>query len=251
MSYLFSNDNIYLIGQTESTNDYAAALAQKTDKNLFAVMAKEQTKGKGQAGNVWFSEKESSITLSICLKPEFIEPQQQFELNKITALSVRDFLCQAGCLAENVHIKWPNDVLIHKKKTAGILTENIIAGHRYKQAVIGVGININQTSFPNDLPNATSLAIETGKQFDTENLGVAFLKIFEKWLSVLIDNDLEKIHTAYLDALYLFGVPAKFKFNNKEAATATIKGVDHYGRLLLHTRDNQTVLCQMKEVAYL
>ena len=139
-----------------STNDLAKELAYKVPKGT-VIVAETQTKGRGRMGRNWFSEKSSCILTSIILKPK-IRPEKTIALTQIAALAV------VRAIEEVCHmktkIKWPNDIILNSKKVCGILTEMSSEIDVVNYVVIGIGINVNCTDFPNDLKGkATSLTV--------------------------------------------------------------------------------------------
>ena len=130
--------------------------------------AHEQTSGKGQRGKSWATERGANIILSIVLKPDFLQPTQQFQLSASIAVAARQFF--DGYDRDSIKIKWPNDIYWRDRKLGGILIENIIRskpeGGNWDWAVVGIGANINQTNFGTELKNPTSLKQITGKSFD-------------------------------------------------------------------------------------
>lgn len=139
-----------------------------------ALLALEQTKGKGQRGKEWLTAPGQNITMSTAISLKSALPaadlakwrQFPFLLSVCTALSCYDFIKAAG--VDNVSIKWPNDLYIDDRKAGGILIENILRSGNWEWAVIGTGINVNQQYFP-ALTKATSLGLATGKSFEVIN----------------------------------------------------------------------------------
>lgn len=145
---------------TDSTNDEARRLIKKGEGEGLVVMAARQTRGKGKPGSAWFSPP-GNLYLSVVIKP-YKNFKQLSAVTLFSALAVRATIVKLTKLP--AVIKWPNDLRIHGKKTAGILTERLASGH----LIIGIGLNVNSTrrSWPADLQHtATSLRIETGKKY--------------------------------------------------------------------------------------
>ena len=153
-----------ILSSVDSTNNYAMA---KLHAGMvvpgMSFLALEQTAGKGQRGRQWQAPPGENITMSIVLQPVSYEP---FSLSAAVALGCYDFI--KACGAENVSIKWPNDLYIGDRKAGGILIENLVNGGRVKQAVAGIGINLNSAP---DLPGAISLASALGARFSLPEAG--------------------------------------------------------------------------------
>lgn len=124
------------------------------------LAAREQTAGRGQRGNTWFSEPGKNLTFSVVMKfpAGFLAAANAFVLNCLCSVSVVDFL---ACYGVNAAVKWPNDIYVSGRKICGMLLENGLSEGFVSHSVMGIGINVLQTEFPN-LANATSLALALG-----------------------------------------------------------------------------------------
>ena len=140
------------------------------------LAAREQTAGRGQRGNTWFSAPGENLTFSIVLKDLPLKAPEAVRLNYMTSVAVASYLESHGVEAS---IKWPNDIYVSGKKICGMLIENVLgANGEIKASVVGIGINLNQKSFP-QLANATSLSLCTGKAYELEAELGKFLSLFE------------------------------------------------------------------------
>src|ERR1051326_8661438 len=156
--------NIHHVVQADSTNSVAmrgAALAgqhpEETPEGA-VFLAEEQTAGRGRSTHSWYSERGTGIYCSFLIRPA-MAPAEALWLSLIAAVAVQDAVRETTGLATD--IRWPNDLLINDKKFAGILTEMSSEGSRVHHAVVGIGVNVNQKSFPDDLNgSATSMSIE-------------------------------------------------------------------------------------------
>jgi BirA family biotin operon repressor/biotin-[acetyl-CoA-carboxylase] ligase len=184
-----------------STNDLMAQMSAKNQLHEGAIIiTKHQTKGKGQRGNQWDSPEGKNLTFSILLKPNFLKPSQQFELNRMTTLALLDVAKNLSSDAK-VFVKWPNDLILNKKKVAGILIENSINQNSISESIVGIGLNVNQTE--DILPTATSLAHQFGKEFDLESLLLDIVQRLEHYYLILRSGDFRFIHELYESKLYL------------------------------------------------
>ncbi|MFZ0636699.1 MAG: biotin--[acetyl-CoA-carboxylase] ligase, partial [Candidatus Acidiferrales bacterium] len=146
---------IYHFLKVESTNDIAMRLGDEGEPHGALVIAEEQTAGRGRAGRSWTSEKSAGIYCTVLLRPA-ISPVQASLLTLVAGLAARDAVAEE--LDSAPDIRWPNDLLVGGRKFCGILTEMHAEPDRVHYAVVGIGINVNQTRIPADLaPNATSL----------------------------------------------------------------------------------------------
>lgn len=129
------------------------------------LVAHHQAAGKGQFGREWHAEPGHHLAMSIILKPENVLASELPRFSKLISLAICRVLEKLDP-GFQPKIKWPNDILLNGKKTAGILIENALAGNRIQHIIAGIGMNINETHFPPDLPNAISLAQVSGNEFD-------------------------------------------------------------------------------------
>lgn len=159
-----------VLDSVDSTNNYAMAqIHASLAKHGDAFFACRQTGGKGQRGNTWLTGNGENIALSIIVDPKPLQVAEQFHLSVAVALGCCDFF--SGYAGAETTIKWPNDIYWRDRKAGGVLIENVIGKDawgksRWKFAVTGVGININQAQFDPVLTQAVSLKQITGKHFD-------------------------------------------------------------------------------------
>ena len=196
----------------DSTNKYAMALVhgdilpdgQGEPQHGMAIFSHEQTAGKGQRSKNWVSEKDANIALSILLNPFPFSIPDQFKLSVCIAVSTSDLFSKYA--GDETKIKWPNDIYWCDRKAGGILIENIIQSSQsvsyWQWAVIGIGVNINQTVFDPDLPNPVSLKQITGKNYEPIELAKELCSIIEKNYQTLITGNFKLFFTKYQTHLY-------------------------------------------------
>ena len=220
----------------DSTNNYLRQLVhEKTIEPGTVVFAREQLLGKGQRGNAWTSEKDANIMLSILLNPYPIPLSLQFHLSACISVALYDFFYKHA--GEETKIKWPNDLYWRDKKAGGILIESVVGSQEsgvrnWKWAIVGIGININQTFFSPDLPNPVSLKQITGKNFDPVTLAKELCTFLDKRFHQLISGGFKKIYQDYLSHLYKKDQSVKLKKDNR-VFEATIKSVSSQGELIV------------------
>jgi BirA family transcriptional regulator, biotin operon repressor / biotin---[acetyl-CoA-carboxylase] ligase len=162
----------YRIGST-NTEAMEAAATGATEGSVF--LAEEQTAGRGRGAHTWHSARSQGIHCSVILRPS-LPPSEVLILSLAAGLAVQDAVRQIDSKVEP-DLKWPNDLLINGKKFSGILTEMSAEPTRVRYAVVGIGINVNQTQFPDDLQSiATSLRLATGTEWSRFELCAALLK---------------------------------------------------------------------------
>lgn len=231
----------------ESTNKYCEALDLAEVEDFTCYWALAQTAGIGQRGNHWESAPGKNLTFSLVLHPAFLPADRQFRLTQALSLALVDFLSTFN-IQHSTFIKWPNDIYVDGHKICGTLVSTRLQGNVIASAVCGIGLNVNQTVFPDWVPNPTSLGLLTGRTFELEPLLHRLLACIDVRYSALrtgLDPEPE-----YLAHLMNLGVPARYIYNNDELE-ATVTGVDPHGRLLLTASDGRRLSCGMKEIQFL
>lgn len=165
----YNNPPIIELDSIDSTNNYAMGLidADKAQHGL-TITTMQQTAGKGQRGRQWVDTPGESLLMSIIVVPT-CTIDEQFAFNASVAVAVAEVL-EEIYKKWQIRIKWPNDIIINDKKTGGILIENIIRGSSWSYSVIGLGLNILQLQFDDNLPYATSLKVASSIDFDIKAL---------------------------------------------------------------------------------
>lgn len=224
----------------DSTNIYAM---DQVKANLAAhgtaYFAQSQTAGKGQKGKQWLSEPGENIILSVVLDSTFLTLSRQFSLSVMVSLACKDLL--QTYLPEDLAIKWPNDIYWCDRKAAGILIENAIVANNsklinngapiWKFAIIGIGININQTQFDSTLKQAVSLKQITGKAYDVVQLAKELHVCVMNAVDNLLAQNEQPIIQQYNAVLYKKGQQVKMKVADVFFET-TIQEVNDTGQLL-------------------
>lgn len=252
MPPLFVGNTVIKLDKTESTNSYAIALLRK--QKVFegtVIYTLNQTNGRGQRGNEWSSEPLKNLTFSLILTPNFLTADQQFLLTQMISLAICDFVAAIGNNSlsnDKIGIKWPNDILIDKKKVCGVLIENTISGNVIKYSIIGIGLNLNQEKFENFQTAATSLKSELHAEFEIEYSLKEFLVFIEKRYLQLKRNEISVLQKEYFQKLIGVGGESNFKLKNN-LVKGIIKGVSSSGKLQVLLIGNNTIEeFQFKEI---
>lgn len=245
---LFVGHNLVKLSAVASTNSYLKDLLSKSEPlpEGTVIMADEQFAGRGQISNSWHSQAGKNLTFSILLNPGAQAPEKQFELNKVISLGVYDAL--KPLLGESLKIKWPNDILVANRKIGGILIENIIQGQRWKHAVIGIGLNVNQTEFPAELNLATSIKNILHTDCDLNQPLADICKAVEVRYLQLKAGKLALLHQDYLKALYKLEEYSTFLVDG-ELKTGKITGISPIGLLQIEL-DGQVKEFGFKEITF-
>jgi BirA family transcriptional regulator, biotin operon repressor / biotin---[acetyl-CoA-carboxylase] ligase len=184
----------------DSTNTYAAhLLSSDTATEGTVILADHQTQGRGQVGNRWESAVGSNLLCSIIIKPGFLWAEKQFYISMSVANALIDLISTLDMPSK---IKWPNDILIQEKKVAGILIENSTKGKNIFTSIIGIGLNVNQELFPQDLPNPVSLKIAGSRDFDREVILTGLLKSLNTSFDKLYRQQYGELRHSYLNNLW-------------------------------------------------
>ncbi len=246
----FDNDAHIFIDETTSTNQVATRLIESGHtKEGTIVIAHHQTQGRGQRGKSWYSSPGKNILASLILKPHFLELQHQFDLSIAIALGICDWVSQY--IDSAVHVKWPNDIYVKDRKIAGILIQNMLAGKIIQHSIIGIGINVNEENFAKDLPNPTSLYLESQKKYILDDLyAVLFSTILDRY-EQLKKGEAKNLKKEYLQKMYLRGVFAPFSTSDQEFFIGKIKGIDDMGRLVITTKNGRNMTFDTSAISYL
>jgi BirA family biotin operon repressor/biotin-[acetyl-CoA-carboxylase] ligase len=231
--------HFYKIG---STNTAAMAAAAEGAPEGSVLLAEEQLAGRGRGANTWQSPRSTGIYCSVLLRPA-MPPSEILVLSLAAGLAVRAAIEQVDSRVA-ADLKWPNDVLIGGKKVCGILAEMNAEATRVRYIVVGVGINVNQTSFPKDLA-ATSLRLETGSDWSRVELVAALLKSLDREYRQLLQDAgaRESILRRFAEnSSWVQGKAVRIE-ENASAFEGTTEGLDPRGFLQVQTaKGMQTVL---------
>jgi len=214
-----------------STNLFALELLSKSrPAEGTAISAANQTEGRGQIGSKWLAEPGKNIALSIIFYPFFLKAVQQFSLSQAVALALHDWA--SALLSQPVYLKWPNDLYIGDRKAGGVLIQNAISGSTLQSSVVGIGVNVNQTVFDENLPNPTSLKLAgKGSDFDLQSLQQQLFQQLEYRYLQLKNGHAEAIATAYHERLYGLGLLKHFERADGSTFRGSICGTTDSGRL--------------------
>lgn len=238
-------NRIVWFDEISSTNDYATKLAFEAESHGVVVATAFQTKGRGQRGAYWESERGENLLFSVVLHPHFLEVRRQFLLSKAIAMAVCDVL---GEMMPGVCVKWPNDIYVENKKVAGILIEHSFSTAFLDTTIVGVGLNVNQRIFRSHAPNPTSLRLIVGELIDLEPLLKTICRAFEMRYAQ-VRNEPKKLSEAYLNRLFRLGTFCDYREGDR-IFSAKIIGVADSGELIVQTPDLRTAEYAFKEIEY-
>ena len=176
-----------------------------------AILALQQTEGQGQYGRSWYAQPGNHLAMSIILQPEKMLPDELSMLSLKISLAVVRML---NAVTPDIQplIKWPNDIYLANNKLAGILIENAITSTRVHHSIIGIGININESHFPKELPNPVSLFLAVGKEYEIYPLA----KILREQVMIILDQSHDKWKPEYNQYIYGLGEKHEFELDGKK-----------------------------------
>ena len=232
----------------DSTNDFLKQLfKESTVEDYTIVMANEQTKGKGQMGAKWTSEPGKNLTMSVLIKDVPLKNKNIYDFNIAVALSVLKVLKNSQI--PNIAIKWPNDIMADSKKVAGILIENILKPNGSFTAIVGIGLNLNQTNFEN-LPQASSLKCITGITYELEEIAL-LLKDSLVTNRTTLDKGSDLLWSAYHENLYKKDYLSPFEDKMGNRFMGIIKKVTRDGKLEVLLDDDSLKHFDVKDIKML
>lgn len=246
----YTPSSVIVLEEIHSTNDYLKLLLSKfkPQRDLTAIMAKHQNQGKGQRGTVWITQPNTNLTVSIAVNFEDMLIENQFFVSVIASLAMYDTVKELT--NKTTYIKWPNDILVNKKKICGILIENRIRANYITESIVGIGLNVLQTEFAETIKHkATSFRLEQ------DNFNMPFLDIIKK-----IQQHIYKYKT-YYKAGHLTLLLAMYNeklLGRNETLTFSIQGKETQGIItqvgkdgLLQVRhENNLLKYDLKDIVY-
>ncbi len=227
-----------------STNDYAAEWVAAGAADFSLVVAEEQTAGRGRSGTRWFTPAGTALAFSLILRSSLPQPAYAGRLAGLGALAVADACDEHGLQAQ---IKWPNDVLLHGRKVAGVLVESIWSGHQLDASILGVGVNVLAGAVPTDgllAYPATSLEAELLHPVDRPTLLAQILASIGRWRLILEREDFIR---AWEDRLAFRGLEVRLRGPNGTSLSGILLGLAVDGSARLET-NHKIVAVQAGEI---
>ena len=233
----------------DSTNAYLRNLIKHTDvKNATVVVANEQLNGKGQGDNKWYSEKGKNLTFSVLIRFEDFNVAHQHILNYSISIAIYNVL--RYYIPDKLSVKWPNDILSAGRKICGVLSECVIKSTNVNYAIVGIGLNVNQELFPEDIPNVTSLKLILNNTIDREELLEKVLMEIQYQIIAIRKHEYKMIKSQYEAVLYKKNVPSMFKANDGKKFLGKIVGTSLMGNLIIELEDESQKEFGLKEIKF-
>ncbi|MCK0132058.1 biotin--[acetyl-CoA-carboxylase] ligase [Flavobacteriaceae bacterium F08102] len=233
----------------DSTNSYLKDWSRRENlENWTVVSALSQTKGKGQRQNRWYSEAGKNLTFSVLVRFERLSIESQHYLNYSTSIAVYNVL--KYYIPQKLSIKWPNDILSANAKIGGILIECNLKNAMVTEAIVGIGLNVNQTDF-SALPNvATSIKQRLGTSVDLDELLEKILLELQFQFLLIQQHQWPKIKNTYEQFLYKCGVPSMFVDQQGDSFMGKITGTSSAGKLIVELEDETIKTFDLKEISF-
>jgi len=243
-SKIIDKDYIFYFESIDSTNKFILDYISKNKPNHPIVAYTDyQTEGKGQIGRYWESETSKNLLMSLHFLPEKLLPENQFNLSMYTALIVATVL--KSIMQTEVKIKWPNDIYIGDKKIAGILIQNVLQGKCIKNSVIGIGLNVNQTTFSDFIPNPTSMKLITNLTFEISKILDEICDLFFKNINSIYEYKSLKYN--YISKIYSFREWKKYQ-KGEVVFEGMIIDIEPSGRLILELKNGLAESYNFQEI---
>jgi len=249
-STLFVGRNLIKLLAVDSTNNFLKNLVSNSEPlpEGTVIMADNQYAGRGQQNSTWEAEPGKNLTFSLLLRPTFLPLNQQFSLNMAISVGINQALSRI--LGEGLSIKWPNDIYFRDKKLGGILIENTIVGSDIKTAVVGIGINVNQQLFAEELTDkATSIFQILHKDVNLVQLLAEICNALESLYLQLRSGTCVNLKQNYVDSLYKLRKAGLFE-KDGEVFEGSITGVSDTGLLVMETKNGAREF-NFKEIIFL
>ncbi len=231
----FIGRKLFVFESIDSTNACAKTLAEAGCEEGTVVLADYQSQGRGRLGRTWLAEPGQNLLFSIVLRPSIPQSQSPV-LTFLSAVAVSRAVEKVTGVP--THCKWPNDVLLNKKKVCGILTESSLTNGSVAYSVVGIGLNVNQQKFSDSIKDATSVALELGKECDRKALFHNVLCEFEELYEALLSGKHESILDEWNRRCSMFGHTVTVSTHDSQIS-GTAKRLNDDGGLVLSTNSGE------------
>ncbi len=224
--------NVIVLEAIDSTNTHLKSLAMKGIALGTVVITEEQTAGRGRLGRTWVTQKGKNLTFSVLLSLPSHNPGL---ISLVAGIAVAQAIrLQTSLPAE---CKWPNDILINGKKVCGTLSEAVTPPNNNSAVIIGIGVNVNQTEFPEELQSsASSLILEQRQSINRIELLTTILERLEYWYNQLVSQNCALIISEWKSLCTMIGSPISLN-QNGNIITGIFADVAEDGALLLQQHD--------------
>jgi BirA family transcriptional regulator, biotin operon repressor / biotin---[acetyl-CoA-carboxylase] ligase len=239
--------SVFCYDSVESTNTLAHVFAKNGASSGTVITADFQSKGRGRHQHTWQGAKGENIMVSVILRPETVMERLTL-LPMAVAVAVAETI--EDCTPLFPEIKWPNDVLIDHKKISGILLESSYSANRLEYVIVGIGLNVNQTTFSSELESrATSLQLECKRTFEFAPLFIRLMKSLDENYFYFVEEQDIAIREAWKQRTLMLGKPITFTRNGKTEHGVALD-IDLRGLLQVQS-DNKTMFLSQAEITHI
>lgn len=238
---------VFCYDEVTSTNTVAKRLADEGKAEGTLIVSDKQNQGKGRRGRSWDSQKGTGVFMTVILKPQ-MKPLYAPMLTLVAALAVNDAIADLTGL--DAKIKWPNDIVVNKKKVCGILTELSAEVDYINYIVVGIGINVSTRDFKEELSDkATSILLESGKSINRAQLIAKIMEYLEEYYEQFLKtHDLSAIKEAYTKVLINKDQVVKI-ISEEDTYTGIARGITDEGHLLVEKENHELIKVYAGEVS--
>jgi len=246
MSSSFFTKNQIKLNTIDSTNKFLLDFNKSSKiSGPIVVTADYQSEGKGRTSKSWFSNRGENLLISLLINHN-LHINKKFDLSILISLALKDFL--SIYLNDDIHIKWPNDLIIKNKKIAGFIIDNLVQKSNIHTSVIGIGVNINQLKFNFFSPLATSISLENNCNYNLDDMKNNLLSCIENRYINFEKNS--TLYNEYLNYLYLKDKFSFFEINLKRVE-AKIINVSEKGELFVQFKNDKIESFLLDEIKFL
>ena len=246
MSSSFFTKNQIKLNTIDSTNRFLLEFNKSSKiSGPIVVTADYQSEGKGRTSKSWFSNRGENLLISLLINHN-LHINKKFDLSILISLALKDFL--SIYLNDDIHIKWPNDLIIKNKKIAGFIIDNLVQKSNIHTSVIGVGVNVNQLKFNFFSPLATSISLENNCNYNLDDMKNNLLSCIENRYINFEKNS--TLYNEYLNYLYLKDKFSFFEINLKRVE-AKIINVSEKGELFVQFKNDKIESFLLDEIKFL
>ncbi len=233
-----------------STNSYLRDLLKKVETPDWTVVTAEfQFLGRGLAKSEWVSKEGKNLLCSILIRFDDLKIMNSFYLSSAVSIGVYNALNKYDLPL--LSVKWPNDIMSGSRKLGGILIENSLKNDHIYQSIVGLGLNVNQEIFPDDLPDAISMRQIKKKEFDRDEILKNIVNSIKEAIGLLKSYEFDVLHREYENRLFKNGKVLMFEDNYKKQFLGKIIGVHNNGMLKVENEENIIKQYDHKQIKFL
>ncbi len=241
---------LFKLDAINSTSIYLKQLSKGIDiSNWTVVTAEYQTSGRGQMQTKWDSKRSKNLIFSMLIKFDNLKASNQFYLN--CAISIGIFNALKEYKLPQLKIKWPNDIMSVNKKLGGILIENSLMNDKIYQTVVGVGLNINQVTYPDYLPKAVSMKQILKNDFDRDKILIKIVNSIKTQIDILNQGEFKTLHQNYENVLFKKGKVLMLENKNQLKFLGKLIGVSKQGKLMVELENESVTEFDFKEIKFI